>query len=209
VLLSIARRQVLPASEVEQSLVGFHTGADAATVRKPVLPMVTANPAVMPTRESRRGSEDFVVGVALGPDASGSFEHLQASYSNLRKTGRRTKLVIFGVQDGRQLANKSAIEGLGADPQWVSDESSTRDLLEACDVLISLQDGVPLLVLRAISSRIPVITTAVRVPETIRNRRTVKFIRYGDRNGLAEALLGLTEQPKREPVLGLVSGKKR
>jgi peptidoglycan/xylan/chitin deacetylase (PgdA/CDA1 family) len=97
------------------------------------------------------------------------------------------------------------MEGLCPDPQWVSDESSTRDLLEACDVLVSLQDGVPLLVLRAISSRIPVITTAVRVPEPVRNRRTVKFIRHGDRNGLQEALLRLSEEPKRKPILGFVS----
>jgi peptidoglycan-N-acetylglucosamine deacetylase len=205
-LLSIGRRPVLPASEgLEPALVGFPTGPDAVTARKPVLPMVTTNPAVIAARESRRSSEDFVVGVALGPDSIGSFGHLQATYSNLRKTGRHTKLVIFGVEDGRQLASKSAIEGLGADPQWVSDESSTRDLLEACDVLVSLQDGVPLLVLQAISSRIPVITTAVRVPEAIRNRRTVRFIRHGDKNGLEEALLGLSEQPKRKSILGFVS----
>jgi len=158
-------------------------------VSKPILPMAATNPAVIPTTESRRSSEDFVVGVALGPDSDGSFDHLHATYANLRKTGRRTKLVIFGLQDVRHLCNKSALEGLGPDPQWVSDESSTRDLLQACDVLVSLQDGVPLLVLRAISSRLPVITTAVRVPEAIRNQRTVEFIRQGDQHGLQEALL--------------------
>jgi peptidoglycan/xylan/chitin deacetylase (PgdA/CDA1 family) len=174
-------------------------------VSKPILPMAATNPAVIPTTESRRSSEDFVVGVALGPDSDGSFDHLHATYANLRKTGRRTKLVIFGLQDVRHLCNKSALEGLGPDPQWVSDESSTRDLLQACDVLVSLQDGVPLLVLRAISSRLPVITTAVRVPEAIRNQRTVKFIRQGDQHGLQEALLRLSEQPRRKPTLGFVS----
>jgi len=204
-LLSIGRRQVQPASEgLEQALAEFR-GSDTVTVRKPVLPISTTNPAMIPTSESRRSAADFVVGVALGPDAYGGFDHLHATYSNLRKAGRRTQLVIFGVQDGRQLANKFAMEGLCPDPQWVSDESSTRDLLEACDVLVSLQDGVPLLVLRAISSRIPVITTAVRVPEAIRNRPTVKFIRHGDKNGLQEALLRLSEQPKRKPILGFVS----
>jgi peptidoglycan/xylan/chitin deacetylase (PgdA/CDA1 family) len=205
-LLSIGRRQLLPANAVlEPSLVGFRSGSDAVTVRKPVLPMAATNPAVTPSRESRCSSEDFVVGVALGPDSSGSLDQLQATYLNLRKTGRRTKLVFFGVQDARPFTNKFAREGLGPDPQWVSDESSTRDLFEACDVLLSLQDGVPLLVLRAISSRIPVITTAVRVPEAIRNWRTVEFIRQGDKNGLQEALLRLSEQPKRKPPPGFVS----
>ncbi len=174
-------------------------------MRKPVLPIVTANPAVIPTTESRCSSEDFVVGVALGADSNGSFDHLLAACSNLRKTGRRTKLVIFGVQNGRQLANKGAIEELCPDLQWVPHESSTRELLQACDVIVSLQEGVPLLVLRAMSSRIPVITTAVRVPEAVRNQRTVKFIRCGANNGLQEALLGLSEKPKRKPILGSVS----
>ena len=169
-------------------------------MNKSVLPIVTTSPAGLPTTESRCSSEDFVVGVALGPASSGSFDHLLATCSNLRKTGRRARLVIFGIQDGRQLSNKGAMEGLRADLQWVPPESSTRDLLQACDVLVSLQDGVPLLVLRAASSRIPVITTAVRVPEAIRNQRTVKFIRHGANNGLRDALLRLSEQPKRMPV---------
>jgi peptidoglycan/xylan/chitin deacetylase (PgdA/CDA1 family) len=167
--------------------------------------MVPTNPAVIPTTESRGSSEDFVVGVALGAAPHGSLDHLLATCSNLRKTGRRTKLVVFGLQDGRQLANKGAIEEQRSDLQWVPHESSTRDLLQACDVLVSLQDGVPLLVLRATSSGIPVITTAVRVPEAMRNQRTVKLIGHGANNGLQEALLRLSEQPKRMPIPGLVS----
>jgi len=196
---------MLPAADrLQKSFGAFRIGLDAARVRGPVLPMVTTNPAVIPTTESRCRSEDFVVGVALGPASGGSFDHLLATCSNLRKTGRRTKVVIFGVQDGRQLANKGAIEEQRSDLQWVAHESSARDLLQACDVLVSLQDGVPPLVLRATSSRIPVITTAVRVPEAIRNQRTVKFIRHGADNGLEEALLRLSEQPKRMPIPGLL-----
>ena len=197
---------MLPASDsLEKSFGAFRIGLEAATVRNPVLTMVTTSPAVTPTTETRASSEDFVVGVALGPAPGGSFEHLLAACSSLRRTGRCTKVVIFGVPDGRQPASKGAIEERRADLQWVAHESSTRDLLEACDVLVSLQDGVPLLVLRAASSRIPVITTAVRVPEAIRNQRTVKFIRHGANNGLQEALLRLSRQPKRVPIPGSVS----
>jgi len=170
-----------------------------------VLPAVTANPAVAPTRELRRSSEEFVVGAALGPDSNGSLDHLLATFSKLRKTGRLAKLVIFAAPDTQQLASKAAIQELRPNLQWVPDELSTRDLLQGCDVLVSLQDGVPPLVLRAMSSRIPIITTAVRIPEALRNLRTVKFIRHGDRHGLQEALLRLSEQPKRKPILGFVS----
>jgi peptidoglycan/xylan/chitin deacetylase (PgdA/CDA1 family) len=197
---------MLPASDsLEESFTAFRIGLDAATVRNPVLPIMATNPASIPTTESRSSSEDFVVGVALGPASNDSFDHLLATCSKLRKTGRRTKLVIFGAQDGRQLATKGAIEEQRSHLQWVPHESSTRDLLEACDVLVSLQDGVPLLVLRAMSSHIPVITTAVRVPEAVQNQRTIKFIRHGANSGLQEALLRLSEQTKRMPTPGLVS----
>jgi nucleoside-diphosphate-sugar epimerase/peptidoglycan/xylan/chitin deacetylase (PgdA/CDA1 family) len=205
-LRSIGWRQSVPTAEgLRRSFAAFRTGLDVATVSKPVLPLATAKPAVAPTRQLQRSAEEFVVGAALGPDSNGSFDHLLATFSKLRRTGRPAKLVIFAAHDTQQLASKAAIQELHPDLQWVPDELSTRDLLLGCDVLVSLQDGVPLLVLRAMSSRIPIITTAVRVPEALRNLRTVKFIRHGDRNGLQEALLRLSDQPKRKPILGLVS----
>jgi peptidoglycan/xylan/chitin deacetylase (PgdA/CDA1 family) len=114
-------------------------------------------------------------------------------------------LVIFAAHNSQQLTSKIAIQELRRNVLWVPDESSRRDLLKGCDVLVSLQDGVPLLVLQAMSARIPVITTAVRVPEVLRNQGTVTFIRQGDRNGLHEALLRLSEQPKRKSIPGLNS----
>jgi peptidoglycan/xylan/chitin deacetylase (PgdA/CDA1 family) len=51
------------------------------------------------------------------------------------------------------------------------------------------------------SSRISIITTAVRVPEALRNQPAVIFIPRGDKNGLQEALLSLYEQPIRKPTL--------
>src|SRR6202521_4519778 len=206
-LRSIGWRQLVPTAEgLRRSFAAFRTGLDEARVRKPVLPAATTKRTEAPTVGLRLGSQEFVVGAVLGPDSNGSFDHLLATFSNLRKTGRPAKLLIFAAHDTQQLASKAAVvQELRADLQWVPDELSTRDLLQGCDVLVSLQDGVPLLVLRAMSSRIPVITTAVRVPEPLWNQRTVMFIRHGDKNGLQAALLRLSEQPKRKPPLGIVS----
>ena len=205
-LRSIGWRQSVPTAEgLRRSFAAFRTGLDVTTVGKPVLPAVTANPAVAPTRELRRSSEEFVVGAALGPNSNGSFDHLLNSFSNLRKTGRPSKLVIFAAHNTQQLASKAAIQEVRPYLQWVPNELSTRDLLQGCDVLISLQDGVPLLVLQAMSSRIPIITTAVRVPEALRNQRTVTFIHQGDKHGLQEALLSLSEQPIRKTILDSLS----
>jgi peptidoglycan/xylan/chitin deacetylase (PgdA/CDA1 family) len=49
------------------------------------------------------------------------------------------------------------------------------------------------------SSHIPIITTAVRFPEILRNQPTVKFIRHDDKKGLQDALQQLSEQSKRNP----------
>jgi peptidoglycan/xylan/chitin deacetylase (PgdA/CDA1 family) len=182
-------------------LAVFLSRLDAAKVREPILPALTTNPGVAPSTELSGSSEEFVLGAALGPDSNGDFDHLLATFFNLRKSGRPANLIIFAAHDPQQLTRKAAIQGLSPNALWVPDELSSRSFLQRCDVLVSLQDGVPLLVLQAMSSRIPIITTAVRVPEALRNQRTVKFIRQGDMNGLYEELLRLCRQPKRKPVL--------
>jgi len=143
-----------------------------------------------------------VVGAVLGPSSNGSFDHLLASVSTLRKNGRPAKLVMFAVPGVRQLAGKTAVEDLSPELLWAPDDLSARDLLQECDVLVSLQDGVPLLVLRAMASRIPIITSAVRVPEALRNQRTAIFIRHSDKNALQEALLQLAKKPRQKSTLG-------
>jgi peptidoglycan/xylan/chitin deacetylase (PgdA/CDA1 family) len=186
----------------------FEAGLDTLTVTNAALQSVRANSTDYPDSEKRPGFDEFVLGAALGPDSNGSFDHLLASFSKLRKTGRASKLVIFGPLGTEQLATNTASRELGPHVQWVPEESKSRDLLQGCDVLVSLQEGVPLVVLQALSSRVPIITTAVRVPEALRNERTAIFVRRGDENSLQEALLRLFEQPKRNPMFGNVAEEK-
>jgi peptidoglycan/xylan/chitin deacetylase (PgdA/CDA1 family) len=171
-------------------------------VRRPILSTLTANPGEAPAAELRRSSKEFVIGAALGPESNGTFDQLLAAFCNFCNSGRLAKLVIFAVHNPRQPTRKAAFQELRQNVLWVPDELSSRSLLQGCDVLVSLQDGVPLSVLQAMSACIPIITTAVRVPEALRNQRAVKFIRHGDVNGLHEELRRLSEQPKRTPNLG-------
>ena len=202
-LRSIGWKQLVPTAEgLQRSFAAFRAELDTARVEKSVLPSVTTNTAQGLCAELRRGSEEFVIGAVLGPDSNGSFDHLLAAFKNLRKTGPSAKLVIFAAQDPRLLASEAAIQELLSDFRWVPDELITPDSLLGCDVLVSLQDGVPLSVLRAMSSHIPIVTTAVRVPEALRNQPTVKFIRHGDKKGLHDALLQLSDQSKRNPPRG-------
>ena len=206
-LRSIGWRQPVPTPEgLQRTFAALRTGLDAARMPKPVLlAEVAAKPAEVASAEPRNRSQEFVVAAALGPDSNGSFDHLLAVFSNLRKAGRPAKLIMFAERDAQQFADRAAIQELRPYVQWVPDELSSRAVLQKCDVLVSLQDGVPLVVLQAMSSHIPIITTAVRVPEALRNQPAVTFIRRGDRNALQEALLRLSEQPKRKPILDSVS----
>jgi nucleoside-diphosphate-sugar epimerase/peptidoglycan/xylan/chitin deacetylase (PgdA/CDA1 family) len=204
-LRSIGWKQLVSTAEgLQRSFAAFRTELDATRVQNPALPTVTRNPAEISTEQLRRTSEDFVIGAALGPNSNGNFEHLLAAFSNLRKTDRPAKLILFAPHNPQQLAGEETIRELLLDLRWMPDESTAPDSLLGCDVLVSLQDGVPLSVLRAMSSHIPIITTAVRFPEILRNRPTVKFIRHGDKKGLQDALQQLCEQSKRNPPDGFV-----
>jgi len=201
-LRSIGWKQLVPTADgLQKSFTAFRTSLEAARVTESVLPTVTAISAEVPTGGFRRSSAEFVVGAALGSDFNGSLDYLLTSFSKLRKTGRPAKMVIFAARNTQQLASKVVIQELRPHLQWLPNEQSKRDLLQGCDVLVSLQDGVPLLVLQAMSSRIPIITTAVRVPEALRNQPAVIFIPRGDKNGLQEALLSLYQQPIGKPTL--------
>jgi peptidoglycan/xylan/chitin deacetylase (PgdA/CDA1 family) len=198
---SIVCNQLVPtAGALHRSFAAFGAELGAGRVKKSGLPTVTINPAQPSTVELRRSSEEFVIGAVLGPDSNGSLAHLLAAFANLRKTGVSAKLVIIASHDPQRVASESAVQELPSHFQWVTDELITPDALLGCDVLVSLQDGVPLSVLRAMSLHIPIITTAVRVPEALRNQPTVKFIRHGDKEGLQVALQQQSEETKRDPT---------
>jgi nucleoside-diphosphate-sugar epimerase/peptidoglycan/xylan/chitin deacetylase (PgdA/CDA1 family) len=202
-LRSIGWSQLVPtAAGLQQSFIALRAGLCAATMEKPVPHCVTTSLAESSTGKLRPSSEQFVIGAVVGPDSNGNFDSLLRAFSNLQKKGRAAKLIVFAMPESQQLASRAAIQSQSLDIQSVPDESTTRDLLQKCDVLVSLQDGVPLLVLRAMSSRIPIITTAVRVPEALRNQQSAVFIRHGDLNRLPEVLLRLSQQPKGTPKPG-------
>jgi peptidoglycan/xylan/chitin deacetylase (PgdA/CDA1 family)/nucleoside-diphosphate-sugar epimerase len=198
-LRSIGWKQLVPTSVgLQRSFAAFRAELEAARVKEFVVPNLESNPKVALTGELSHSSPEFVVGALFGPNPGACFEQLFAALSNLRKTGRSAKLIIFAAHSPHRIDNDAAMHELPADVQWVPDELTTPDSLRGCDVLVSLQDGVPVLVLRAMSSRIPIITTAVRVPEALRNQPTVKLIRHGDANDLEDALRKVSEQWKRK-----------
>jgi nucleoside-diphosphate-sugar epimerase/peptidoglycan/xylan/chitin deacetylase (PgdA/CDA1 family) len=196
-LHAIGWRQLVPtAGGMQRSFTALRAGLDVARMGKPVSRSVAAKPLESTTKGLRPSSEQFVMGAVVGPVPNGNFDSLLRAFSSLRSSGRPAKLIIFAAPESQQLASVTAIPDHRVDIQWAPEELNTHDLLQGCDVLVSLQDGVPLLVLRAMSSGIPIITTAVRVPEALRNLQSAVFIQQGDLNRLPEVLLSLSQQPK-------------
>ncbi len=199
-LHSIGWKQLVPTVEgLQRTFTAFRADMEGAGVDSPLVPAVTPKPAEASAVALRRNSEKFVIGVALGPDSNDSFDHLLVAFSDLRKSGQAARLVVFSAHDPQRLSSDNFLKRWGPDIRWVPDELTTPDTLLECDAMVSLQEGVPLSVLRAMSLHIPIITTAVRVPEALRNQPTVHFIQDGDKKGLHDALQQQSEKPKRNP----------
>jgi nucleoside-diphosphate-sugar epimerase len=85
-LLSIGWKQLVPTTEgLQKSFMAFRTDLDIPRIKKPAPPAVTANPAEAFPVGSRRRSAEFLVGVALGPNSNGAFNHLISKFSNLAR----------------------------------------------------------------------------------------------------------------------------
>ena len=56
-----------------------------------------------------------MIGALLSPESNGSFDHLLAAISSLRKTGRRAKLIVFSKQDPQRFCSESATRELRSD----------------------------------------------------------------------------------------------
>jgi peptidoglycan/xylan/chitin deacetylase (PgdA/CDA1 family) len=142
----------------------------------------------------------------IGPDHSGGLANLLGALSIVRKTGRATRLVVFGTHDAQQTATMAACQEQNLDILRVREEQSARASLQECDILVSLREGTSLLVLQAMSLRIPVITAAIRVPEVVQHQRTALLIRNNE-NSLSKAILELAARTDRRLIIGVAAAE--
>ena len=80
---------------------------------------------------------------------------------------------------------------------WVDQEEAGK-LLAASDVLVlpSYDEGLPLVILEALTTGVPVVCTPVgAIPEVLENEKTVLFVQPGDPEALAAALSRLGRDP--------------
>jgi glycosyltransferase involved in cell wall biosynthesis len=80
---------------------------------------------------------------------------------------------------------------------WVG-QAEARDLLAASDALVlpAYDEGLPLVILEAMATGVPVICTPVgAIPEVFEDRRTALFVPPGDRVALSSAIAMLRDDP--------------
>ncbi|HKI92674.1 MAG TPA: glycosyltransferase [Gaiellaceae bacterium] len=125
--------------------------------------------------------------------AKGIFELLEAC-DVLRPGHPKLRLVLAGRgRDAEELRELAAARGLGDTvelPGWVGDEEKQRLLASAaCLALPSYAEGLPLALLEAMLSGVPVVASRVGgIPEAARDGAEALLVAPGDASGLAAAI---------------------
>lgn len=108
--------------------------------------------------------------------------------------------IFVGGGDVQTYRRQAAMLGLGAKARftgWV-DQAAARALTARADVLVlpSYDEGLPLVILQALSAGTPVICTPVgSIPETLRDGSNALFVRPGEPGEIALALRRLIDDP--------------
>jgi glycosyltransferase involved in cell wall biosynthesis len=114
--------------------------------------------------------------------------------------GSSVALTVAGggpVETYRHMAETLGIADRVQFTGWV-DQATARTLLAASDALVlpAYDEGLPLVILEAMATGVPVICTPVgAIPEVFEDRRTALFVPPGDRGALASTIALLCDDP--------------
>ncbi|CAG0960079.1 partial N-acetyl-alpha-D-glucosaminyl L-malate synthase, partial [Anaerolineae bacterium] len=133
---------------------------------------------------------------------------LLEAFADLRKTHPATALVIVGSgSEHPYLEEKISALGLQRDAQLLGARNDVAQLLAASDIYVSSShwEGMPLTLLEAMATGLPVVATDVGdVPNVIANGTGIVVPSYDPAN-LANALRGLLDDPARMHAMGLAA----
>ncbi len=122
---------------------------------------------------------------------------------------RYPNISFLFVGDGPELANlQHQVSALNLEKHVVfaGSRDDMPNVYAALDILVlpSLNEGMPMTLIEALASKLPVLATAVGdVPKLIVDGRTGLLVRPGDPEGLKEALLNLLSDESKAADLGL------
>lgn len=140
---------------------------------------------------------------------------LLRAFDRARRTNPKLRLLLVGDDpfgDGRRKAERLATElALGDAVLFAGIRRDVPALLAASDVFVmcSLWEGLGLVFLEAMASRLPVLATRVSaVPEVVLDGTTGVLVPPSDETALAEAMLSLARDGERRRTLGAAGAER-
>jgi glycosyltransferase involved in cell wall biosynthesis len=148
----------------------------------------------------------FVAGSAgrLAPEKN--YQMLLAAAAQCQRECRSVHVVFFGDGEMRSaLAAQAEQLGLGEKVLFAGWRTDMHRLLGALDVFVltSESEGLPLALLEAMASGLPVISTPVGdIPCLVKERQTGHLVPKGDASSMARLLLQLSVDPAQRRAMG-------
>lgn len=140
-----------------------------------------------------------IIGAIGRLSAEKGYSVLLDSFAQIKKTTADTHLVIIG--EGKllnALSNQRDRLNLGDSVQFLGSRNDVPELLQAMDIFVisSLWEGLPLVLLEAMASNIPVVATRVGgIPEVVEDEKNGLLAAPGDSLSLAHEIGRLLSHP--------------
>jgi len=167
-----------------------------------------ANGVAVPPLERRRAAEPGALRlITVGRLAAvKNFALLIRAFAPLAARWPQLSLTIVGDGPERAALEKLATHlGLTGAVRFLGFRSDIDELLAQSDVFVltSLSEGIPMSILEAMKSGLPVVATRVGgVPATVAEGETGVLVESGDESALVRALASLIEHPRAAEAMG-------
>src|SRR3989338_5845209 len=143
-----------------------------------------------------------------------AIKHVDSIIEVFRNLVKTTPCRLVLVGDGPEkyrIRKKVARFGLSKDVIFAGSRKDMEKFYSAADVFLmsSLREGLPLSILEAMSSSLPVVSTKVGgIPEAVKNNRTGYLVRFGDTDGMTDKLQDLLGNDKKMEKMGRAGREK-
>jgi len=149
---------------------------------------------------------DFIIGCVASLTPEKGHRDLLKAFSTIHLSIPQAKLVFIGEgPERKKIQNYVLTNGLAKKVLIMGSRDDVRDLYKGFDVfcLASYQEGLPMVLLEAMASGVPVIATAVgAIPEVIQNKDNGIIVRPGNTEEMLQAIKIMFSEEELRNLMG-------